>query len=132
MVPLVPLVPLVPHHLFNLFCFHLNFFYFLKSWNVFLLILYPVFSSPLFSSRHQCCFLTEALSLSGFPHSIIFIMADWTDCLNFGISVAKQASEVSDTATGLVKNDSSDTRLLPTKQTLTAAVTDSTCFLMKC
>uniref|UniRef100_A0A668VS20 Inositol-1-monophosphatase n=1 Tax=Oreochromis aureus TaxID=47969 RepID=A0A668VS20_OREAU len=25
-------------------------------------------------------------------------MADWTDCLNFGISVAKQASKVSDTA----------------------------------
>lgn len=25
-------------------------------------------------------------------------MADWTDCLNFGISIAKQASKVSDTA----------------------------------
>lgn len=25
---------------------------------------------------------------------VIIIMADWTDCLNFGISVAKQASEV--------------------------------------
>ncbi len=91
------------------------FFYWFSSifFYCFFLLTFLIFKllSSFFSSLHFLCLsflllsdisffssLTEGLTVR-FSSLIIIIMADWTDCLNFGISIAKQASEVSDTWT---------------------------------